>query len=443
MRKYLLLLLSLACLTAYGAGNRIERPSALNKFKNNYDLDAMIKNLQGEIISFDFTDCNYFPLSSTLHFVSKDTTWIKIPKNISRARENVHFTLSEKPIQKELIASKQFKIISVKERIEGEIYRSFYKDVYLQDISDPTVVMIWTVETHCNHRDVSNAPLRIKIDKYQDIVTQAYVDGKNYYILDNTYGKPTKENGYTNYVKLTCAGCNWYLGTKLFSPIYESTYVSEDGRTYFYDEYRTRETELPITESHYKDIVNSRVKQLSEEGNYFFTLSKVTKPKNSSIKYGKTTTVESTDLVSKYQYEDNIISIIWVIYEKQCGFILKNKSDNTIKVVWDDASLIDENNSASKVYHKGIRLMDANNPQPATSVPKGAELNDLIAPTNKLHYSDGWVEGSIISNSKRYNPSMIGKTIRVIFPIDIKGVINEYEFQFDINWKFTYPEYHE
>ena len=37
--------------------------------------------------------------------------------------------------------------------------------------------------------------------------------------------------------------------------------------------------------------------------------------------------------------------------------------------------------------------------------------------------------------------NVVGKTIKVLLPIEIAGVVNEYVFCFTIGWKFTYPEY--
>jgi hypothetical protein len=131
------------------------------------------------------------------------------------------------------------------------------------------------------------------------------------------------------------------------------------------------------------------------------------------------------------------------VVDKECNFVLKNKSNNTIKVVWDDVSFIDENNLASKIFHNGVRYIDANNSQPSTSIPKGAELVDLLAPTNKIRNYNGWYRENLINHNNMFNSNLVGRYLKILLPIEVKGVVNEYEFTFKINWKYSNPEYHQ
>ena len=108
---------------------------------------------------------------------------------------------------------------------------------------------------------------------------------------------------------------------------------------------------------------------------------------------------------------------------------------------WNEASIVDENNLVSKVVHKGVKYMDANNTQPPTTIPSGASISELVAPTNRIKYSDGWYQQSIIASNRSNDINVIGKTIKVLLPLEIAGVVNEYVFCFTIGWKFTYPEY--
>jgi hypothetical protein len=147
------------------------------------------------------------------------------------------------------------------------------------------------------------------------------------------------------------------------------------------------------------------------------------------------------ELFSKYFYEDNVLSILIYGGEKQFEFSLTNKTKNSIKVVWNEASIVDENNLVSKVVHKGVKYMDANNTQPPTTIPSGASISELVAPTNRIKYSDGWYQQSIIASNRSNDINVVGKTIKVLLPIEIAGVVNEYVFCFTIGWKFTYPEY--
>ena len=64
------------------------------------------------------------------------------------------------------------------------------------------------------------------------------------------------------------------------------------------------------------------------------------------------------DYSLNFFYEDNIISILIMGGKKQFEFSLTNKMTNSIKIVWDEASLVDENNMVSKVVHKGVKYIN-------------------------------------------------------------------------------------
>ena len=173
-------------------------------------------------------------------------------------------------------------------------------------------------------------------------------------------------------------------------------------------------------------------------GGYVSTLAKVEKPSNPSVKYGKTTTVDEMG-ITKYSYEDNFISIIIFGSSTQFSFTMKNVSQNTLKIVWDDAVFVDYKGSTSKVMHSGIKYSQREASQPASTIIKGASLEDIACPTSNVRYSDvlkEWVTDSMYPRGV----SMDTKQVQLMLPIQIKDVVNEYIFVFDINYKYRYPE---
>lgn len=173
-------------------------------------------------------------------------------------------------------------------------------------------------------------------------------------------------------------------------------------------------------------------------GGYVSTLAKVEKPSNPSVKYGKTTTVEDKG-ITKFSYEDNFISIIIFGSSKQFSFTLKNVSQNSLKLLWDDAVFVDYTGSTSKVMHSGIKYSQREASQPASTIIKGASLDDIACPTSNVRYSDvlkEWVTESMYPSGV----SKETKQVQLMLPIQIKDVVNEYIFVFDINYKYRYPE---
>lgn len=197
---------------------------------------------------------------------------------------------------------------------------------------------------------------------------------------------------------------------------------------------------------------DSKEKELSfmrEKGRYIVALNKVIKPQNAQIRYGKMTTVTDQDKsVTKYSYVDNYISIIWLATDIGFNFCLENKSGNSLKVEWDESSYIDMNNSPSRIFHNGVKYVDRDKSQPPTVVPNETTLEDFILPSNlteykeKAFYSEDkeWISDPLIKNPDIYREELVGQTVKVLLPISVKGVINEYTYIFKIDWVWSHPE---
>lgn len=175
-------------------------------------------------------------------------------------------------------------------------------------------------------------------------------------------------------------------------------------------------------------------------GKFVAALTKVEKPSNPAVRYGKTTNVPEKD-ITKYSYEDNFIDILIFASSTQFNFILKNVSDNTLKVVWNEAVFVDVDGSTSKVMHSGIKYSQREADQPASTIIKGAKLEDLAAPTDKVYYSETlkeWTSKSLYANASQ---KVEGQTIKLMLPIQVKDVVNEYIFEFTLTYVYNHPEY--
>lgn len=175
---------------------------------------------------------------------------------------------------------------------------------------------------------------------------------------------------------------------------------------------------------------------------YDVSLASVESPANSKEKYGETKVVKvEQEGLSKYQYEDDYIKIFWYVSSTQFNFDITNKSDYTIKLNWDDMAYVDENGNTKRVMHSGVKYTDRNSSQPASTLPRNASLSDVLLPTDNVYFVSGsyggWRESPLFP---RYNTveeaqasPALGKTVRIIFPIMIQDVSNEYVFEFSID----------
>lgn len=178
---------------------------------------------------------------------------------------------------------------------------------------------------------------------------------------------------------------------------------------------------------------------------YSVGLSTVESPADAKQQFGETKVVTfNEEGVSKYRYEDDYIDIVWFVGSKQFNFTLKNKSGHTLKINWDDISYVDTKGQVGRVMHAGVKYTDRNNSQPATTVPKGASISDILLPTENVYFVSGqyggWGENYLIpcvyKTPEDFNSgasSLVGKTMTVMMPIMIENVQNDYTFTFNID----------
>lgn len=178
---------------------------------------------------------------------------------------------------------------------------------------------------------------------------------------------------------------------------------------------------------------------------YSVGLSSVESPADAKQQFGETKVVTfNEEGVSKYRYEDDYINIVWYVGLKQFNFTLNNKSGHSLKINWDDISFVDTKGQVGRVMHSGVKYTERNNSQPATTVPKGASITDILLPTDNVYYVSGqyggWRENYLLpcvyKTPEEFNARaslLVGKTMTIMMPIIIENVQNDYTFTFNID----------
>ena len=248
--------------------------------------------------------------------------------------------------------------------------------------------------------------------------------------------------------------CN-RIGTIISNPKVKDSYkvlsvnnkMPEDGKyKYIYAE-RPKYT--------YENITTGKIGKCSAEsiltgpfeedlsGKYISLLAEVEKPSNSEIRYGETMTIPAENGISKFAYKDNVIDIMIFADCSNFNFVLQNISESSIKIIWDDAVFVNFDGSAEKVMHKGIKFSEKNGAQPPTTIIKNAKWEDTVTPTHLVYYREetkyikgGWDTYYMYPGVKGLKPGQI----KLMLPIQIKDVINEYVFIFDVQYVFNHPE---
>ena len=118
---------------------------------------------------------------------------------------------------------------------------------------------------------------------------------------------------------------------------------------------------------------------------------------------------------------------------------IKNESGNSVKVLWDDGALIDQDNVAHRIIHAGIKITDKEKAQVPSVIPDDSSIEDTI-------YASDYLKWNAAKGDWDYLPIVWDKTftnqeaaasyienmspVKVMIPIEKNGVLTEYMITF-------------
>jgi hypothetical protein len=185
---------------------------------------------------------------------------------------------------------------------------------------------------------------------------------------------------------------------------------------------------------------------------YDISLIKVERPEEASKRFGsyKVETITSEDKY-KYSFEDDMVKTLWIATSRHISFRVENKTDQSIKIPWDEAAYVDINGVSHRVLHSGVEFTDRDNPQPPSEIVRKGSIEDTVYPIDHFIWESGnWrVEplfpdldlhggafkgkfpsiGEVEKSMKRF----IGAQVQVLLPLQIEETINDYVFTFRID----------
>jgi len=96
---------------------------------------------------------------------------------------------------------------------------------------------------------------------------------------------------------------------------------------------------------------------------------------------------------NRYVYEDELLSAIFLARKDGIACEVENRTDRTIKIVWDEAAFIDADGSSGRLLHQGSTYVSA--PQPPTVIPSGTRVTDALFPAKRVRYREAVVAEEI------------------------------------------------
>jgi hypothetical protein len=155
--------------------------------------------------------------------------------------------------------------------------------------------------------------------------------------------------------------------------------------------------------------------------------------------------------ITKFYFEDDMMRIKWRPAPNDIVFVVHNKTDNPVKIVWDEGKFIDAEGVTHKLLHSGIGYEERNDFHPPTIVYAKDTLEDFVYPADcwqkeesgrKSHKNQGhWKRGSFLPTQIRGTAEelrtkaepFVGKTFQVILALQINGVRTDYVCTFIVN----------
>ena len=143
------------------------------------------------------------------------------------------------------------------------------------------------------------------------------------------------------------------------------------------------------------------------------------------------------------------MKITFSVGTKEIDFEIYNKTDKSIKIIWDETSFIPYG-EGKKVMHKGVKYVDRNAAQVPTAIPSKTTWSDMVVPTDNVYYKQGYYS-QYVSNPGGWETTDLwltadfnkpeteavvmklkGLKYRLLMPMEVNGIKKEYTFNFEI-----------
>lgn len=191
---------------------------------------------------------------------------------------------------------------------------------------------------------------------------------------------------------------------------------------------------------------------------YGASLVEVSRSTATKQRYGAASAITLGDS-SRYTFEDGLVAVQIGVIHNAFRLNVRNKGDQSIKLIWDETSFIDLDGTLSRVMHIGVKYVDRNSSQPPTVIPAQQRLADDLFPTNRVWYrppsprlAAGYQNGPLLKPAyagsvvQAGEPvpaapdsfttavrSQVGRRFAIVIPFEAGGVKNEYTFWFRVN----------
>jgi hypothetical protein len=149
-----------------------------------------------------------------------------------------------------------------------------------------------------------------------------------------------------------------------------------------------------------------------------------------------TITMTAPSVSESPRYEDDVLAVVFKTSEAQLDFTLKNKTGDPLKIDWNQFAFVDADGKSMKVIHGGVKLADKGASLPPTIIPPGANIDEMVAPSEYVSFvggvAAGWRHRPIFPDFPAA-ARLKGKTFSVFMPVEANGIVKNYMFTLKVS----------
>lgn len=152
---------------------------------------------------------------------------------------------------------------------------------------------------------------------------------------------------------------------------------------------------------------------------------------------------EGLHAIAFNDYNDNGVRISPYITPDDITVWIRNDTQSSIKVLWDDAAFIDGEGISHRIIHTGTKYIDKEKAQVPSVVAQSSEINDSLYPVDYVILNNtssgtiGWSKQPLLDLTQKYrskeealNVIACINSLKLLLPIEYNGIKKEYLFSF-------------
>ena len=156
-------------------------------------------------------------------------------------------------------------------------------------------------------------------------------------------------------------------------------------------------------------------------------LSSVQRPQDVAERWGDYVLAPADSL--GFTYEDGLLSLAVVPLAGTFSVVLENRTEHSIRLLWGEASYVGPSGLSSGVVPGETRWIDMGNAPAPQVIPSRARAAITVIPRINANTSTTTIENFYADSTSC--DQVPGTMLRLILPIEIQGVANEYTLHFE------------